>query len=149
LLLTAEADRPVDVGTTVGVIKCAPLFLPESTIVAVEEDVATASGPVVEVEAFRAKRVGYIAPRERLRGGAFDRSQAALAEALTWSGSFLGPVVGADASVQALSAAYHKVRHAGAELVLAAGASATDPLDVVFEGLRHAGGEVLQIGIPA
>ena len=137
----------VDVGTTLGVVKCAPLFLPESTIVAVE-DVATTCGPVAELEVFRAKRVGLVAPRERLRGGAFDRTQAALSEALSWYGSTLGPVVGADASVQALTAAYHEVRRDGAELVLAAGASATDPLDSVFEGLRHAGGEVLQIGIP-
>jgi molybdenum cofactor cytidylyltransferase len=92
LVLTTEADRPVDVGTTLGVVKCAPLFLPESTIVAVE-DVATASGPCVELEAFRAKRVGLVAPRERLRGGALDRTQAALSEALTWYGSSLGPVV--------------------------------------------------------
>jgi hypothetical protein len=148
LLLTAEADRPVEAGTTLGVVKCAPLFLAESTILAIE-DLTIAYGTVLEVEAFRTRRVGLVAPRERLRGGAFDRTQAALSEALAWYGSSLDLVVGADASVQALAAAYHTVRHNGAELILAAGASGTDPLDVVFEGLRDAGGEVLQIGIPA
>lgn len=36
LLLTADTDRPVDRGDTLGVIKCAPLFLPELTLQAVE-----------------------------------------------------------------------------------------------------------------
>jgi molybdenum cofactor cytidylyltransferase len=58
-------------------------------------------------------------------------------------------VVGAEASVESLAGAYDEARGAGAELVLAAGASGTDPLDVVFEGLRQAGGEVVQLGIPA
>ncbi len=145
LLLTAEADRPVDADTTLGVIKCAPLFLAESTLVAVEE-----LASVIEVEPFRSRRVGLVAPRERLRGGAFDRARTALSDALAWYGSRLDLVVGADeTSVPALSSAYQEVRQGGAELIMAAGASGTDPLDVVFEGLRHAGGEVLQIGIPA
>src|SRR5258708_22804977 len=36
LLLTAEPDRPVDVGDALGVIKCAPVFLPESTLQSIE-----------------------------------------------------------------------------------------------------------------
>ena len=32
LVLTAEADRPVDVGDALGVVKCAPLFLPRSDV---------------------------------------------------------------------------------------------------------------------
>jgi len=144
LLLTGEADRPVEVGTTLGVVKCAPLFLPESTLMEVED-----VGPVVEIEPFQTRRVALIAPAERLRGGAFDRARAALSDAVSWYGSALDQVVGAEATVQALADAYTEVRQGGAELVLAAGASGTDPLDVVFEGLRQAGGEVLQIGIPA
>ena len=144
LLLTGEADRPVEAGTTLGVVKCAPLFLPESTLMEVED-----VGPVVEIEPFQTRRVALIAPAERLRGGAFDRARAALSDAVSWYGSALDQVVGAEATVQALADAYTEVRQGGAELVLAAGASGTDPLDVVFEGLRQAGGEVLQIGIPA
>ena len=49
----------------------------------------------------------------------------------------------------ALSEAFSRAVAEGAELILAAGAAATDPLDVVFDGLRQAGGEVEQIGIPA
>jgi len=148
IVLTAEADRPVETGTTLGVVKCAPLFLGAATLASVES-IAQTAGPVVQVEPFQARRFALIAPADRLRGGAFERARAALSEALGWYGSTLDQVVAAETSVEALAAAYHEVRHGGAEFLLAAGAAGTDPLDVVFEGLRHAGGEVVQMGIPA
>jgi len=148
LLLTAEPDRPVDAGTTLGVVKCAPLFLSEATLASVA-DVAHADGPIVDVQPFQMRRFALLAPSARLRGGAFEQARAALAGALEWYGSSLNEVIGAEADVASLAAAYQTVRHAGAEFILAAGASGTDPLDVVFEGLRQAGGEVMQMGIPA
>jgi hypothetical protein len=144
LVLTAEADRPVDVATTLGVVKCAPLFLSEASLDAVE-----GVGSIVSVEPFAVRRVSFVAPTDRLRGGAFDRAREALTEAVGWYGSTLDPCVGADATVASMATAYQTVRHAGAEIIFAAGASGTDPLDVVFEGLREAGGEVVQFGIPA
>jgi molybdenum cofactor cytidylyltransferase len=148
LVLTAEADRPVDADTALGIVKCAPLFLAES-VVAEVEDLVRRFGLLVEIEPFQRRRVALIAPSERLRGGAFDRAREALSNAVSWYGSSLDQVIAAGSGVEALAGAYHMVRHAGAELVLAAGASGTDPLDVVFEGLRQAGGEVVQYGIPA
>jgi molybdenum cofactor cytidylyltransferase len=147
LLLTAEADRPVDADITVGVVKCAPLFLPETTLVAVER--IASAGDLLHVQPFETRRVALVAPAERLRGGAFERARSALSEAIGWYGSSLAQAEAAEATVEGLSAAYHTVRHGGAELILAAGASGTDPLDVVFEGLRQAGGDVVQLGIPA
>jgi len=144
LVLTAEADRPVEADTTIGVVKCAPLFLPESTLAAAQQ-----VGPLVHVHEFERTRVALVAPSERLRGGAFERAQTALSEAIAWYGASLDQSVGTDATVEAMAVAYETVRHAGAELILAAGASGTDPLDVVFQGLRQAGGEVIQYGIPA
>jgi molybdenum cofactor cytidylyltransferase len=148
LLLTAEADRPVDPDTTLGVVKCAPLFMPQATLEAVER-ISSANGPILQVLPFESRRVAFVAPTERLRGGAFERARSALSDAIGWYGSSLDQTIGAEATVDGLAAAYHRVRHGGAELILAAGASGTDPLDVVFEGLRRAGGEVLQLGIPA
>jgi molybdenum cofactor cytidylyltransferase len=148
LLLTAEADRPVDVGDALGVVKCAPVFLSESALRAVER-VAIKDGPVLQLEPFRPMRVAMVAPRERLRGGAFDRARTALAQALGWYGSTLNPVIGAEASADSLAAAYGQAVSDGVDLILAAGAAGTDPLDIVFDGLRRAGGQVEQIGIPA
>jgi hypothetical protein len=142
LVLTAESDRPVDRDTSLGVVKCAPLFLSEASLAEVER-----IGPVVRLQEFQRKRLALVAPSERLRGGAFERAQTALSEAIAWYGSSLDQALGAEATVDGMAAAYRSVRHA--DLVLAAGASGTDPLDVVFEGLRRAGGEVTQYGIPA
>lgn len=83
LLLTADTDRPVDRGDTLGVIKCAPLFLPELTLQAVEA-IALRSGPVLDLEPFRPTRAAFVAPRERLRGGAFDQARSALSSAVEW-----------------------------------------------------------------
>ena len=69
LLLTAEAERPVDAGTPVGVVKSAPLFLPEAVLAAVDA-IRSELGPVIEVEGFRPHRAAFVAPRERLRGRA-------------------------------------------------------------------------------
>ncbi len=147
LLLTGEANRPVDAGTTLGVLKCAPLFLAESTLLSVDA-LAQTSGPIIDIEPFQTRHVALVAPSERLRSGAFERARGALSDAVGWYGSALDQVAGVEADVGALAEAYSAVQHGGAELVLAAGASGTDPLDVVFEGLRQAGGEVLQFGIP-
>ena len=148
LLLTAEPDRPVDVGEALGVVKCAPVLLPESTLRAVEA-LVNESGSVVKVEPFRAMRVAFVAPRDRLRGSAFDRARTALSIALEWYGSVLEPVIGAKTTVDGLATAYSQATAEGVDLIFAAGAAGTDPLDIVFEGLRQAGGQVDQIGIPA
>jgi molybdenum cofactor cytidylyltransferase len=148
LLLTAEPDRPVDVGDALGVVKCAPLYLPESTLQAVEA-LAIKGGPVLRVEPFRPMWVALVAPRDRLRGGGFDQARTALSHALKWYGSTLDVVIGAEATVEGLATAYRQALHGGVDLILAAGAAGTDPLDIVFEGLRRAGGQVEQIGIPA
>ncbi len=148
LLLTAEPDRPVDAGEALGVVKCAPLFLPQQTLLDVEA-IARRGGPVLEVQAFQPTRVGFLAPAERLRGGAFDRAQQALGSALEWYGSTLAPAIRAAPTIDGLAAAYRQAADDGAGLIFAAGASGTDPYDVVFEGLRRAGGHVSQLGIPA
>jgi hypothetical protein len=146
LVVAAEADRPVDAGMALGVAKCVPVFLSEATLRAVE---MVGAGGVVHVEPFVSQRVALVAPRQRLRGGAFDRARKALSTALAWYGSALEPVIGAEATRESLAAAFSAARQAGAELLLAAGAAGTDPLDVVFEGLRGAGGQVLRMGMPA
>lgn len=103
---------------------------------------------MLDVEPFRPTRVAFVAPRERLRGGAFDQARSALSSAVEWYGSSLHLAIAAEASVDELASAYRQALDDGIELILAAGAAGTDPLDIVFEGLRRAGGRVHQIGIP-
>src|SRR5258708_20016035 len=93
-------------------------------------------------------RVAFVAPRERLRGGAFDRACAALSQALEWYGSTLEPVIGASATVDGLATAYRQATAQGVDLIFAARAAGTDPLDVVFQGLPHAARPLHDIPTP-
>jgi molybdenum cofactor cytidylyltransferase len=148
LVLTAEAERPVETDTPVGVVKCSPLFLSERVLQVVEA-IRSDLGPVIEVEEFRPHRTAFVAPRDRLRGNAFERAAASLSTALDWYGSPLAVVVGAGTAVDSLAGGFRRALAEGAELILAAGATGTDPADIVFDALRRAGGTVDQIGIPA
>jgi molybdenum cofactor cytidylyltransferase len=143
LIATSPADWPADHGATLAVVKCAPLLMPESVLQA-----AAAGGAIVEVEAFQPRRVGLVAPRPRLGDSAFRRATASLTRAIEWFGSSLEPIP-TQGSVDDVAAGFTRAVGSGADLVLAAGAAATDPLDVMFDGLRQAGGTVDQIGIPA
>jgi molybdenum cofactor cytidylyltransferase len=144
LVATSPADLPVDQGATLAVVKCAPLLLAESVIQAV-----ASCGPVVDVQGFQPRRVAFVAPGARLGDAAFRRATASLTRAVQWYRSSLEPVIRTQLSVGDVASGFEQAVSSGAELILAAGAAATDPCDVLFAGLREAGGSVEQIGIPA
>jgi len=148
LVMTSPPACAADRGAPVGVVKCAPLFLEERTIEAVEA-IRLSAGAAVEVVPFQPHRVAFVAPVERLRGSVFERATVALRTALEWYGSSMPLVLRSGENVAEVAASFEQALSEGAELILAAGASATDPLDVMFEGLRRAGGQIEQVGIPA
>ncbi|MBV9543563.1 MAG: hypothetical protein JOY61_04230 [Chloroflexi bacterium] len=144
LLFTAEPDRPVDPGAALGGVKCAPLLLGQHVVESVR-----AIGHAVEVVPFQPTRVAFVAPRARLRGSAFDQAHASLSSSLAWYGSTLDVVPDTEPTIEGVARAFGAAAQQEVGLILAAGASATDPADLLFDGLRAAGGEVLQIGVPA
>ena len=144
LIATSPPDWAADPGSTLAIVKCAPLLMPESVIQPVEM-----GGAVVEVDAFRARRVAFVAPASRLGETAFHRAAASLTRAVEWHASSLQPLIRTQLSVDDVARGFAEAVASGADLILAAGAAATDPRDVVFDGLRQAGGQVDQIGIPA
>jgi molybdenum cofactor cytidylyltransferase len=144
LIATSPPDCAADEGATLAIVKCAPLLMPESVIQQVEM-----GGVVIEVEAFQPRRVAFVAPGPRLGEAAFLRATSALTRAVEWYGSSLQPLIRTQLSSGDLARGFEQAVTSGAELILAAGAAATDPLDVLFDGLRQAGGAVEQIGIPA
>jgi molybdenum cofactor cytidylyltransferase len=146
LLFTSIGERVADEGETIGGVKCAPLVLP-GTVSAAVERLGTEYGPVVDVAPFPERKVALVA-LDRLGATTIDRAQAALGASVSWFGSRLDPVLIVPAEGDAPANAYRAAIAAGASAILAAGASATDPLDAAFEGLRVAGGTVDQIGIP-
>jgi hypothetical protein len=148
LVLTSLPDVPTEAHTPLGVVKCAPLFLGAAIVTAVE-DVRTNLGPVIEVQEFQRHSVAFVAPTGRVRGKAFQQATTSLSSALEWYGSSLETTIPTDAARSSIAGGFGAALTAGADLILAAGAAATDPADLVFDGLRLAGGEVTQIGIPA
>lgn len=146
LLFTSIGERAADEGETVGGVKCAPLVLPGAASAAIEA-LATEHGPVVEVVPFPERKVALIG-LDRLGATTLDRARAALGASVAWHGSQLDPVLFVPATGSAPADAYRRAFADGASAILVAGASATDPLDAAFEGLRQAGGTVDQIGIP-
>ena len=147
LVMTGLPGCATDADANVAVVKCAPLFLPWQTLHAVEV-LRDRDGPVVEVPGFCPRRIAFVAPADRLRGNAFERATTSLSTAVEWYGSSLDWVARAEPDVELLAEAFRDVVNEGAELLLTAGAAGTDPLDLVFEALRQAGGEVVQLGIP-
>jgi hypothetical protein len=144
LLFTAEPDCPVDAGAALGGVKCAPLLLGQDVVEAVR-----GIGSALEVVPFQPTRVAFVAPRTRLRGSAFDQAHASLSASVAWYGSTLDVVPHTQPTIDGIARAFREAADSGLGLILAAGASATDPADLLFDGLRAAGGEVLQIGVPA
>jgi molybdenum cofactor cytidylyltransferase len=130
----------------VGGVKCAPLVFDGKTGDALDTYRAE-HGAVVSVEPFPERSVALVA-LDRLGETTIDRAQKALGASVGWFGSRLDPVLIVPARGSAPAEAYQRAIEAGADAILVAGASATDPLDAAFEGLRQAGGAVDQIGLP-
>ena len=146
LLFTSFGERAADEGDVIGGVKCAPLVLAGEASAAIDAYCAE-HGPIVDIEPFPARSVALVA-LDRLGETTLDRAQAALGAAVAWFGSRLDPVIIVPASGSAPAEAFQQAVDAGASAILVAGASATDPLDAAFEGLRQAGGTVNQIGLP-
>jgi len=147
LVFTAEADRPTDADLPVGAVKCAPLLLGSGTAARVRQ-ICQDNGPVIDVVPFVPRRAALVI-LDRFGETTRDRARTSLSSALRWYGSTLDVVVTARATVADVVAAYQEALASGADLLFAAGAAATDPADVLFDGLRQTGGAVEQIGIPA
>jgi hypothetical protein len=130
----------------VGGVKCAPLVLGARAAEAVER-VGSDAAPIVEVVPFPARKVALVA-LDRLGETTLARAREALGAAVEWHGSRLDPVLIVPTRGNAPAEAFQQAVAEGASAILVAGASATDPLDAAFEGLREAGGVVDQIGIP-
>lgn len=146
LLFTSPGERAADEDDVVGGVKCAPLLLPGAALGAAEA-CRSEAGPLVEVQPFPARSVALVA-LDRLGEATIARARSVLEASVGWFGSRLGPVLSVPSTDEAVAEAFRQAVVREAFAILVAGASATDPADVAFEGLRRAGGRVNQIGIP-
>lgn len=137
----------VDTGETVARAKVTPLAIAEA-VLREAEGRCRAAGGLVEVVAFRPLTVVALAPAS-LAPGARGRFAAALGEKLAWFGASLGRLSFVAPDPTALATVIEDDRRRGADLVVAAGANALDPLDPVFMAVERLGGRVLRRGVPA
>jgi hypothetical protein len=146
-VFTLFDGQPVESGEVVARAKVTPLVVAETTIQAVEATARRSRG-IVSVAGFRPLTVGVVA-REKLDDKQRTRFETAMQQKIDWVGGSLLPVRYAGASPRAVATELNALDHAGAQLLIVAGASALDPLDPVFGGLELIGARMERHGAPA
>lgn len=144
---TLYHDQVVEAGEVVAKAKVTPLAIVEALVREAEARCRAARG-LVSVRPFRPVKVGAVA-RAELDERVRERFRAALVEKLGWFGSELIHLAFVAADPEAMAAAIGACRARGAELVVAVGANALDPLDPIFAALERLGGRMTRVGVPA
>lgn len=139
--------EPVKAGRMVATVKIIPYAVAESAVRAVEQ--LAAKSEVLAVRGYEARRIGMISTRlPSLKDATIAKTERVLEGRLQPSGSRIvfHDVVEHDADEleQAL-----RQRAEDCDILIVFGASAIcDEKDVIPEGLRAAGGEVIRLGMP-
>jgi hypothetical protein len=137
----------VDPAETVAKAKVTPLVIPEAVVREAEARAGAAAG-LVAVHGFRPLGVAALAPAG-LEPRARSRFETALREKVGWFGARLVRLDFVASEAPALARALEADVAAGADVVVAAGANALDPLDPVFAALERLGARVTRRGVPA
>jgi hypothetical protein len=136
----------VSKGKTVAGVKVTPFVVPESRLA--EAAAATGSdGGILRVLAFQPMRVGILV-RERLAASQRRKFQASIEMKVGWFGSSISEIRYVADDVGAVDASLGELL-AGADLLLTAGANATDPLDPTLVALNRLGARMEKQGAPA
>ncbi len=145
-IFTLFDGQLVSKGKTVAGVKVTPFVVPESRLRDVERVCAGVDG-VVQVLAFRPMRVAILV-RERLEPAQREKFQASIEMKVAWFGSTISEICYVADSVDAVREAITGLLR-DADLVLTAGANATDPLDPTLVALEHLGAQMEKQGAPA
>jgi molybdopterin biosynthesis enzyme len=136
----------VSKGKTVAGVKVTPFVVPESRLREAERLTAGENG-IVRVLAFRPMRVAILV-RERLEPSQREKFQASIEMKVGWFGSTITEIRYAADAVDAVQDAMRQLLP-GADLLLTAGANATDPLDPTLVALDRLGARMEKQGAPA
>lgn len=139
----------VAAGTLVASVKTGPHLVPAEDVRRAEA-IAASGGPIVDVRPYASRRVAAIVKESSAPAGR-ARFEAALAAKVEGLGSSLMAIeYVADDRLDA-ERAFHRVLRGRdrADVILTAGAAATDPTDAVLAAFATIGGKVVSHGVPA
>jgi len=144
-IFTLFDGQLVSKGKTVAGVKVTPFVVKEARL-REAVDVAGFDG-VVQVLAFRPMRVAVLV-RERLEPAQREKFQASIEMKVAWFGSAISEIRYVADDVGAVEKAVRELLR-DADLLLTAGANATDPLDPTLVALERVGARMEKQGAPA
>jgi hypothetical protein len=145
-VFTLFSGQLVEKGKTVAGVKVTPFVIAESRLRSAER--VCAGGPgIVRVNAFKPMRVAVLV-RERLDVRQRQRFKASIEVKVAWFGSRVLAIRYVGDSIQQVASALSELIRE-ADLVLTAGANATDPLDPTLQALVSLGARMEKQGAPA
>jgi probable molybdopterin binding protein len=136
----------VSKGKTVAGVKVTPFVVPEARLREVEQVAGGVDG-VVRVLTFRPMRVAILV-RERLEPEQREKFQASIEMKVAWFGSSISEIRYVPDAVEAVRETIAELVQ-DADLLLTAGANATDPLDPTLVALEQLGARMEKRGAPA
>jgi hypothetical protein len=145
-IFTLFHGQLVSKGKTVAGVKVTPFVVPEARLVEAERICAGSDG-VLRVLAFRPMRVAILV-RERLEQAQREKFQASIEMKVGWFGSAISTIRYVPDAVEQVEVSMRALL-AEADLLLTAGANATDPLDPTLIALERLGARMEQRGAPA
>jgi len=128
-------------------VKVTPLITRESSVCDAEA-IAHAGSPVIAVRPFVPRRAGVIV-REQLVASAGERFREAITTKVRWFGSEITAITAPRDDVNAITAAIRAMIADGVDMLLVAGVTSTDPLDLTVRALDELGARWEKRGVPA
>jgi hypothetical protein len=145
-IFTLFDGQLVSKGKTIAGVKVTPFVVPEARLRQAESLGAQGDG-VIRVLAFRPMRVAVLV-RERLEPAQREKFQGSIEMKVAWFGSAISEIRYVADDVGAVEAAVSGLLRE-ADLLLTAGANATDPLDPTLVALDRLGARMEKQGAPA
>ena len=145
-IFTLFDGQLVSKGKTIAGVKVTPFVVPEARLHEATR-VAPGGEGVIRVLAFRPMRVGVLV-RERLDPAQREKFQASIEMKVAWFGSTISEIQYVADDVGAVEAAVGDLL-GDADLLLTAGANATDPLDPTLVALERLNARMEKQGAPA
>jgi hypothetical protein len=145
-IFTLFDGQLVSKGKTIAGVKVTPFVVPEARLREAERVAAGGEG-VIRVLAFRPMRVAVLV-RERLEPAQREKFQASIEMKVGWFGSTISEIRYVADDVGAVESAVGGLLQ-DADLLLTAGANATDPLDPTLVALERLDARMEKQGAPA